>query len=295
MNTPIRSATLNKIGNTPLLSIKSIDREFKSVRILAKAEWFNPGGSVKDRAGLGMIEDAETRGVLTRDKIILESSSGNTGVALAMIGAEKGYQVELIVPENVHEVKREKMEYYGARLILTPAIEGSDGASVEAERRYKENPEAYFFVNQYNNPANPQAHYETTGLEILKQTDFKITHFVAGSGTGGTLMGAGRRLKEYDPGIQVIGVQPKEALHGIEGLKNMDSSMVPGNYKDEFPDRKIFVATEDAYQMQDMLDKEEGLQVGTSAGAAMWAAFELARYLSEGIIVTVFPDGYGGK
>jgi cysteine synthase B len=295
MNTLRRTSVLNKIGNTPLLEIKSLSKEFKSVKIFAKPEWLNPGGSVKDRPALYMIEDAEQKGLLNKDKIILESTSGNTGVALAMIGAEKGYKVELIMPENVYEAKRKKMEYYNAQLIFTPAIDGSDGASIEAERKYKDEPQRYFFVDQYNNPANPQAHYETTGVEILKQTDFRITHFVAGVGTGGTIMGVGRRLKSYDPEIQIIGVQPAEALHGIEGLKNMADSIVPGNYDNSFLDKTIFVTTEYAYQMQKVLYEEEGLLVGSSAGAATWAAFELAKKLDNGVIVTVFPDGYGER
>jgi len=284
---------LERIGHTPLLNINSLNKELGSVKLFAKAEWFNPGGSVKDRAGLWMIEDAERRGILHKNKIILESSSGNTGVALAMIGAEKGYQVELVVAENIHEAKRKKMEYYGAKLILIPAIDGSDGAFFVAQRMYEENPEAYFLIDQYNNPANPQAHYETTGKEILEQTDFRVTHFVAGTGTSGTLMGTGKRLKEHNPNTQIIGVQPKESLHGIEGLKNMACSMVPGNYNDSFPDRKIFVPTESAYEMQKFLLAEEGLIVGTSAAAASWAALELAKGLRDAVIVTIFPDGYG--
>jgi len=280
------------IGRTPLLRLEHITRGLgEGVAIYAKAEWFNPGGSVKDRPVLRMIEEGERSGQLTPEKVILDSTSGNAGIAYAMIGAIKGYQVELVVPANVSEERKRIIAAYGARIILSDPLEGSDGAIRVARRIYEEDPDRYFMPDQYNNPENWRAHYHTTGVEILEQTGGRVTHFVAGIGTSGTLVGAGRRLKEFNPAIEVIAVEPDSPLHGIEGLKHMETAIVPGIYDPRVHDRKIPVRTEDAYAMARRLAREEGLFVGQSAGAAMVAALEVARSLTEGVVVVIFPDG----
>lgn len=290
---PIRGNPVNKyesllkcMGNTPLLKVG----QWGEVEIYAKAEWFNPGGSVKDRAALWMIEDGEQTGQLTRDKIILDATSGNTGIGYALIGAIKGYEVLLVMPENASEERKKLLRAYGAQVRFTDPLEGSDGAIVEARRLYQENPNRYFYPDQYNNPANPRAHYETTGPEILRQTQGRVTHFVAGVGTAGTIMGVGQRLKEYNPNIKVIAVEPDSGFHGIEGLKHMATAIVPGIYNEDFLDGKIQVSTEDAYEMARWLAREKGLLVGQSSGAAMAAALEVARKIKRGVIVTIFPD-----
>jgi len=282
---------LTFIGNTPLIQIRQMTRHLKRVQIFAKAEWLNPGGSVKDRAALKIIEDGEQSGQLTRDKIILDSTSGNTGIAYAMIGAIKGYQVELVVPANVSEERKKALEAYGVKLIFTDPLMGSDGALLEAKRIYEANPHRYFKGDQYNNPANWKAHYETTGVEILQQSKGKVTHFVAGVGTGGTLMGIGRRLIEYNPNIGLFGVQPDSGFHGIEGLKHIETAIRPGIYDETILGGTFFVKTEDAYDMANRLTREEGLWVGPSSGAAFWASLKLAESLDWGVIVTIFPDG----
>lgn len=282
---------LFSIGNTPLIQIHQMAKHLHRVKIYAKAEWLNPGGSVKDRAGLKIIEDGERSGQLTRDKIILDSTSGNTGIAYAMIGAIKGYCVELVVPANVSEERKKALEAYGVILIFTDPLMGSDGALLEAKRIYESNPDHYFKADQYNNPSNLRAHYETTGLEILHQNKGRITHFVAGVGTGGTLMGTGRRLKEYNPKIGLFGVQPDSGFHGIEGLRHIETAIRPGIYDETILDGTLFVKTEDAYDMANRLTKEEGLWVGPSSGAAFWASLKLAESLEWGVIVTIFPDG----
>ncbi len=279
------------IGNTPLIQIRGMTRQLRGVQIFAKAEWLNPGGSVKDRAGLRIIEDGEQSGELTRDKIILDSTSGNTGIAYAMIGAIKGYRVELVVPANVSEERKKALKAYGAKLILTDPLMGSDGALLEAKRIYEAGPHRYFKGDQYNNLSNWRAHYETTGVEILEQSRGKLTHFIAGVGTGGTLMGAGRRLREYNPDIRIFGVQPDSGFHGIEGLKHIETAIRPGIYDESILDGTFFVKTEDAYEMTTRLAKEEGLWVGPSSGAAFWASLKLAESIDRGLIVTVFPDG----
>jgi S-sulfo-L-cysteine synthase (O-acetyl-L-serine-dependent) len=283
-------SVLEQIGNTPLLRFVNIAKEFDRVAIYGKAEWFNPGGSVKDRPALRMIIEGERSGVLTRDKMILDSSSGNTGIAYALIGAVKGYRVELAVPRNVSRERKRILQAYGAHVIYTDPLAGSDGAIREAHRRYEAEPEKYFMPDQYNNPANWWAHYDTTGPEIIAQTKGRITHFVAGVGTSGTLMGTGRRLREFNPRIQIAAVLPAEDLHGIEGLKHMETAIVPGIWNAQFPDLKLSVRTEDAYIMARRLALEEGILVGQSAGAAVYAALQLARQVSEGVIVTILPD-----
>jgi S-sulfo-L-cysteine synthase (O-acetyl-L-serine-dependent) len=286
------SSIVNLIGHTPLLRLNRLRYwlgEGNKVQLLAKAEFCNPGGSVKDRAAWSMIKAGIEDKQLTRDKTILDSSSGNTGVAYAMIGAALGYQVELAIPENAGE-KRRISETYGARVILTDALEGSDGAIIEARERLRKNPQRYFMPDQYNNENNWKAHYHTTANEIWEQTEGKVTHFVAGIGTSGTLMGTGRRLKELNPKIEIIAVEPATALHGLEGLKHMESSLVPGIYDPAVHDRKVSVFTEDAYEMVCRVAREEGLLVGYSSGAALQGAFEIAQGLKEGVVVTVLPD-----
>ena len=286
------STLIDLIGHTPLLRLERLSYwlgENSKVEILAKAEFANPGGSVKDRAAWNMIKEGIREGKLTRDKIIMDSSSGNTGIAYAMIGAALGYQVELVIPENAGE-KRRIAETFGARVILSDPMEGSDGAIVEAQARLKKSPQKYFMPDQYNNPNNWKAHYQTTAMEIWKQTEGKVTHFVAGIGTSGTLMGTGRRLKELNPKIEIIAVEPASALHGLEGLKHMESSIVPGIYDAKVHDRKISVYTEDAYEMVCRVAREEGLLLGYSGGAALQGAFEVAQGIKEGVVVTILPD-----
>lgn len=282
---------LDLIGNTPLLRLSNLGREFPRVEVYVKAEWFNPGGSVKDRPALKMIEVAEETGDLTKDKTILDSTSGNTGIAYAMIGSIKGYKVELVMPANVSEERKKIVTAYGASIVYTSPLEGSDGAQREAQRLRDEYPARYFMPDQYNNPANPLAHYETTGPELIEQTEGRITHFVSGIGTSGTLMGTGRRLKEFNPQIQVVAVEPDQSIHGLEGLKHMPSSIVPGLYDRSFHDDLIPVKTEAGYAMAERLAREEGLFVGHSAGAAMVGALEVASRIKQGVVVAVFPDG----
>ncbi len=286
-----RPALLNCIGNTPLLPLKLPSGASPRVEVWAKAEWFNPGGSVKDRAALFIIEDAERRGVLTREKILLDATSGNTGIAYAMIGAAKGFGVELCMPANVSEERKKIVRAYGAKVTLTDPLEGSDGAILKARELAAQFPERYFYADQYSNEANWRAHYQTTAPEIWKQTEGRITHFVAGIGTSGTVMGNARRLREYNPAIQIIEVEPADELQIIEGLKHMETAIVPKIYDANCADRKISVGAEEAYETALDVAKHEGLFVGFSAGAAIFAARQVARELSEGVIMVVLPDG----
>jgi S-sulfo-L-cysteine synthase (O-acetyl-L-serine-dependent) len=282
---------LQRIGNTPLIRIRLLEKEFPHITFYAKAEWFNPGGSVKDRPALRMIEEAERTGELTVEKVILDSTSGNTGIAYALISAAKGYQVKLVMPANVNEERREIVKAFGAEAIFTPALEGSDGAIREAHRIKESAPGVYFMPDQYNNPFNWRAHFDTTGPEILDQTHGEVTHFIAGIGTSGTLMGVGRFLKRHNRAIRAIAAEPSDGLHGLEGLKHMPSSIVPGIYDPSVQDEKISVPTEAAYELAHDLARSEGLLVGNSSGAALYAAREVARRTSEGVFVMVFPDG----
>ena len=285
-------SALELIGSTPLVKIGRITSDLPSgVEIYAKLESYNPGGSVKDRPALRMIEEAEKSGTLTKDKVILDSTSGNTGIAYAMIGAIKGYRVTLVMPANVSDERKKTVAAFGADVIYSDPLEGSDGAILLAKELLAENPAKFFQPDQYNNPANVRAHYYGTAEEIISQTTGKITHFVATIGTGGTIMGNCRRLKEYNSNIVVKALEPESPFHGIEGLKHMDSSIVPGIYKEEELDGKIALPTEASYDMCIRLSREEGLFVGQSSGAAMWGALELAKGLTKGIIVTLFPDG----
>jgi cysteine synthase B len=282
---------LERIGNTPLLRVGRLGGIPPGVEIWAKAEWFNPGGSVKDRPILRMIEEAERGGRLTPERILLDSTSGNAGIAYAMIGAAKGYRVELVVPQNVSEERKHIIRAYGAQIVYSDPLEGSDGAIVLARARLAADPDRYVLLDQYNNPANWHAHYEGTAAEILDQTAGRLTHFVAGLGTSGTVMGVGRRLRESSPGVQIVAVEPDGPLHGLEGLKHMASSITPGIYEPAIHHRVMPVRTEDAYAMTRRLAAGEGWLVGPSAGAAMSAALRLAHEVGEGLIVVVLPDG----
>ena len=287
-----KDSVLSLVGNTPLVRMNRITAALaKGVEVYAKLESYNPGGSVKDRAALSMIEDAEKSGRLTKDKVILDSTSGNTGIAYAWIAAVKGYKVELVVPGNVSEERKKILNAFGVKVIFSNPLEGSDGAIRHAWKLYVDNPEKYCKLDQYNNPCNSDAHYNTTGPEIIEQTGGRITHFVATIGTGGTIMGTGRRLKEFNGAIQVVAVEPDDPFHGLEGLKHMASSIVPGIYHEEKLDAKIGAPTEGSYEMAKRIAMEEGLLVGQSSGAALWGALEVAKELDDGVIVVVFPDG----
>ena len=284
---------LERIGNTPLLRLEHACRAFPNVEFCAKAEWFNPGGSVKDRAAQRMIREGERKGELRPGKVILDSTSGNTGIAYAMIGAAKGYGVKLCLPGSASEERKRILKAYDAELVITPADEGSDGAIRRAREIFAEDPERYFYPDQYNNAANWQAHYHTTGPEIWTQTRGRVTHFVAGLGTSGTFVGTTRRLKELNPAIRAISVQPDSAFHGLEGLKRMATAIVPGIYDPALADEDIQVRTEEAYKLVRRLAREDGLLVGVSSGAALVGCFAVARKLPQGehaVIVTVFPD-----
>jgi S-sulfo-L-cysteine synthase (O-acetyl-L-serine-dependent) len=288
-------SVLDLIGNTPLLEPARIMGGISpEVRIFAKLEGFNPGGSVKDRPALRMIEEGIKTGKLRPGKTILDSTSGNTGIALAMIGRVLGYPVELVMPANVSVERKGIIQAYGAKVTYSDPMEGSDGAIRVCRDILEKNPDRYFKPDQYFNPMNPQAHYDTTGPEIYRQTNGTVTHFLAGIGTGGTTMGTGRFLKKMNPATKVIAVEPDDALHGLEGLKHMASSIVPGIYHEEEIDEKISVSTDDAYAMVYRLSQEEGVLVGQSSGAAMFATLKIARRLRSGTLVTIFPD-FGDK
>jgi S-sulfo-L-cysteine synthase (O-acetyl-L-serine-dependent) len=279
------------IGNTPLVALRRIRPANPRVAIVAKAEWTNPGGSVKDRAALGMIRAAEREGTLVRGRTILDATSGNTGIAYAMIGGASSYHVVLCVPANVTPERQRVLNAYGVEVVLTDPMEASDGAIREAKRLYSQQPGRFVYLDQYNNPANWRAHYETTAIEIWRQTSGRLTHFVAGLGTSGTFVGTARRLKELNPGIQAISFQPDAPLHGIEGLKHMPTAIVPGIYEPTLANADLRVSTEDAYAMTRRLAREEGLLVGVSSGAALACALSVAEEIDQGLIVTVFPDG----
>ena len=285
-----RTSLLDLIGNTPLLRLAGLEAASRDVEIYAKAEWQNPGGSVKDRAAARMIDEGERSGALRPGGTILDATSGNTGIAYAMIGAVRGYHVRLCIPANVTRERVRMLRAYGAELILTDAMEGSDGAIREARRLHALDPDV-FYPDQYNNEANWRAHYDTTALEVWEQTNGRVTHFVAGLGTSGTFTGTARRLRELNARIRVASVQPDGPLHGIEGLKHMASSIVPGIYDAGLADEDLRVSTEDAYDMTRRLAAREGLLVGISSGAAAVAATRVAARLQHAVVVTVFPDG----
>jgi S-sulfo-L-cysteine synthase (O-acetyl-L-serine-dependent) len=284
---------LDRIGNTPLIDIPLAGAG--DVRVLGKAEFLNPGGSVKDRPALNMILDGERSGKLLRGKTILDSTSGNTGIAYAMIAAAKGYRVKLCLPANASPERKQILMAYGANIVLTDPGEGSDGAIRVCQGIYDQSPEMYFYPDQYNNPANWQAHFASTGVEIIDQTEGSVTHFVAALGTSGTFMGTSRRLRQDFPQVRCISVQPSSPLHGLEGTKHMPSAIKPGIYDPQLADENIWIDTEDAYAMARRLAREEGLLVGISAAANVLAASRVASRLVEqwqnGLVVTILCDG----
>lgn len=292
---PLSDSLLARIGNTPLLPLHRLaaaEGLEPQVAVFAKAEWFNASGSVKARPALAMIEAGEKSGELTPQKTIIEATSGNTGIALAMIGAARGYRVKLVMPANASRERQRILQAYGAELVLTDPLEGIDAAIRTVQQLAAGRPDIYFRPDQYNNPVNWQAHYQTTGVEIWQQTGGSVSHFVAGIGTSGTLIGTGRRLKAYNPAIEVIAVEPADELSIIEGLKHMATSIVPGIYDPNFANRNMAVEPDAAHETARRLALEEGLFVGYSAGAAAWAALQVARTARPGsVIVTVFPDG----
>ena len=278
------------IGNTPLLRVRLFEHDFPNLEVYAKAEWFNPGGSVKDRAALSMIEDGEQRGALTHDKTIIDSTSGNTGIAYALVGAAKGYKVKLVMPGNVSAERIALVTAYGAEIVYSDAGEGSDGAILKVREIVARDSDLYFYPDQYSNPANPRAHYEGTAVEILEQIVGRITHFVAGLGTTGTFVGTSRRLKEHDASIKTIAVEPEDAFHGLEGLKHLPTAIVPKVWDPSVADEVWGCPTEPAYELARSVASTEGLLVGHSSGAALWAVRRLAETIREGVVVTVFPD-----
>jgi cysteine synthase B len=284
-----------QIGNTPLLSFRRITAHLPAdIQVFAKAEWTNPGGSVKDRAAREIVQQAFASGQLGGGKILMDSTSGNTGIAYAMLGAAHGFGVKLFLPENASPERIAILTAYGVDLTFTDAMDGSDGAILAVRELAEREPDRYFYADQYNNPANWQAHYRTTGVEIWNQTSGQVTHFVGGLGTSGTMTGTGRRLKDYNPAVQVISAQPASAFHGIEGWKHMPTAIRPGIYDPHFADRDLGIETEDSYRMARRLAREEGYLVGISAAAAMVAALRVAEDLAHrgepGVIVTLFPD-----
>ncbi len=289
------AALLSLIGNTPLLRLEKVTVEFPGIEFLAKAEWFNPGGSVKDRPALNMILEGERSGRLRPGKIILDSTSGNTGIAYAMVGAARGYRVKLCLPSNASMERKRMLRAYSAELVLTDPAEGSDGAIRKAREIYASDPDLYFYPDQYNNPANWESHYKTTAEEIWAQTGGSLTHFIAGLGTGGTFVGTGRKLRELNPRVRLISFQPDSGFHGLEGLKHMATAIVPGIYDPKLADDDLVVGTEEAYRMVKRLAREEGLLVGVSGGAALAACFQVGSRMRQrgqrGMLVTVFPDG----
>ncbi len=291
---PRRSSLADLVGNTPLLRLRRLTAHLpETVEVYAKAEWFNPSGSVKDRPALNIIQTAEAEGRLTPEKTLLDSTSGNMGIAYATLGASLGYRVRLVIPENASPERLAILRALGAEFTLSSPLEGSDGAIREARALAAAEPDKFFYANQYNNPANWEAHYYSTGPEIIDQTEGRVTHWVTGLGTSGTFTGTTRALKDFNPAIRAIAFQPDSPFHGLEGLKHMESAIVPGIYDATLADENLAVSTEAAHAMTRRLAREEGLFVGSSAGAAAVAALRVAETLTEGTVVTLFPDaGY---
>ena len=294
----LKAENLNKIdsiidliGNTPLIKLNQFSELSSDKKIYIKAEWFNPGGSIKDRAALSMIKEGINKGSLTKEKTIMDSSSGNTAIAYAMIGSALGFKVELVTPENINIERKKTLEAYGAKIIYSSPFEGSDGAILEARKLARNFPDKYFMPDQYNNTANPLAHYQTTGPEIWDQTNGEITHLISGIGTSGTVMGTGRYLKSMNEKIKIVGVQPDEPLHGLEGLKHIPSSIVPGIYNEEELDILYNANTEKSYLIMEKLMQLEGMFVGHSGGAVVLSALEILRESDAANIVCVIPDG----
>jgi len=285
------TSILDLIGRTPLVRLNRFEQETPGVELYAKAEWQNPGGSVKDRAAARMIADGEASGALRPGQTIVDATSGNTGIAYAMVAASRGYPVKLFLPENASPERKLILRAFGAELVLTDPLEGTDGAIRRVRQAVADEPGRYFYPDQYSNDGNWRAHFDTTGPEILEQTNGRITHFVAGLGTSGTFVGAGRALKKYNPAIKLISFQPDSPFHGLEGLKHMSSALVPRIYDPALADEDLSVGTEDAHRFVRRLAREEGLMVGISAGAALCAMLKVAKRINQGVVVTVFPDG----
>jgi len=273
-----------------MIRLAGFESGLRNVQLYAKAEWKNPGGSVKDRPAARMILEGERSGALTRDKIILDATSGNTGIAYAMIGAARGYRVRLCVPGNVTPERKRILQAFGAEIVFTDPMDGSDGAILRAKAMNAAEPDVYFYPDQYNNPGNWRAHYDTTGPEIIEQTGGRLTHFVAGLGTSGTFVGAGRRFREFNPAIRLISVQPDSPLHGLEGLKHMETAIVPGIYDSALADEDLAVSTEEAFELTRQLARR-GLFVGISSGANLAGALRVARGTSNAVVVVIFCDG----
>jgi cysteine synthase B len=278
------------VGNTPLVRLRNIERDTPGVKLYLKLEYANPGGSVKDRPALQMLRDAIADGRLTKDRTLIDATSGNTGVAYSLFGACLGYKIALVMPSNVSQARKNITQAFGTQLIYSDPMEGSDGAIRLVRKLVSEEPDKYFYADQYSNPSNPRAHYLGTGREILEQVGDEITHFVAGLGTSGTMMGTTRRLREHPRKIVCVAAEPAEALHGLEGLKHMGSSIVPNIYDPHLPDEILPVPTEGGWDMADRLAREEGLHVGHSTGGNVWAALELGKRAQQGCIVTIACD-----
>jgi S-sulfo-L-cysteine synthase (O-acetyl-L-serine-dependent) len=289
----IGRSVLDLIGNTPLLRLERIGREFPNVEFAAKAEWFNPGGSVKDRPALSMIQAGLTSGALSPGKTIIDATSGNTGIAYAMIAAAMGYPVKLCLPDSASQERKRILAAFGAELVITPGDEATDGAIRRVQQIVAADPQKYFYPDQYSNPANWQAHYHTTANEIWEQTAGRITHFVAGLGTSGTFVGVTRRLKELNPAIRFISLQPDAPFHGLEGWKHMETAIRPSIYDDTLADENLEVGTEDSYHLVKRIAREEGLLVSPSAAAALLGCFQVAKKIpcdQHAVVVTVFAD-----
>ncbi len=284
-------SVIELIGNTPLVRLSRFEDGLDAVELYAKIEGRNPGGSVKDRPAARMLEEGERSGALRPGKTILDATSGNTGIAYAMIAASRGYPVRLCMPENVTPERKRILRAYGAELVLTNPLEGSDGAIRRARALYEQDPARYFYPDQYNNDANWRSHYDTTAREIIEQTAGRLTHFVAGLGTSGTFVGVGRRLRTFNPSIRLVSVQPDSPLHGLEGLKHMESAIVPGIYDPTLADEDVRISTEEAYELTRQLSVQEGLLVGISSGANLAAALRVARATRDAVVVVIFCDG----
>ena len=282
---------VDSIGHTPLVRLRTFERDVPGVELYAKLEWRNPGGSVKDRAAQRIVLEAERSGALGPGRVLLDATSGNTGIAYAMIGAARGHHVRLCVPDHVTPERKRILAAYGAEVIYTDPLEGSDGAIREARRLASTDPHRCFYADQYNNDANWRAHEQTTEPEIFTDTRGRVTHFVAGLGTSGTFVGAGRGLRALKPSVHLVSVQPESPLHGLEGLKHMASAIVPGIYDPSLADEDLGVPTEEAWRLVRRLASEEGLLAGVSSGAALAGALRVARHLDRGVVVTIFPDG----
>ena len=281
---------VDAVGNTPIVRLRNIGRETPDVKLYIKLEYCNPGGSVKDRPALQMMRDAIADGRLTKGKVLIDATSGNTGVAYSLFGAALGHRIRLVMPSNVSQARKDITQAYGTELVFSDPMEGSDGAIRMCRQLVAESPNEYFYADQYRNPSNPRAHYRGTGREILEQVGDEITHFVTGLGTSGTSMGTTRRLHEHSRKVVCIAAQPAEALHGLEGLKHMDSSIVPEIYDPNLPDEHMAVNTEDGWDMADRLASDEGLHVGHSTGANVFAALQIAKRIGKGCVVTIACD-----